>query len=406
MTRVGNRLVQFLMSLPQKLSRVTAGGRFIPEIDGLRFLAILPVILQHASERMISRAPAEMAGADGPVAFMISRGTIGVFLFFAISGFILCLPFARMHLEEGKKVSLKKYFLRRITRLEPPYVIWMIVFAAVLWLKGTYTFSELIPHLGASLVYLHNLIFQTYTPINPVAWSLEIEIQFYLLAPLLAAAFFGIKDRARRRILTTLALFGFMGLQHSMGWIHAPYKLTILGQLQHFWIGFMLADDFLHELRHGVKTSWRWDIIGMVAFGTMMYTWSEEWGKSLIFSAALWAMLQAAFRSKLIRAFLQNPWITAMGGMCYTIYLIHLPLLELQMSITRSLIVFDSYLPNFLLQLCIGLPVILGLSAIFFLLMEKPCMDPGWPGKLIQWGKGLRSGFTKVPDSRSLTKKI
>ena len=44
--------MSFLSTLPQKLSRVTSGGRFIGEIDGLRFLAIFPVLVQHLSERL------------------------------------------------------------------------------------------------------------------------------------------------------------------------------------------------------------------------------------------------------------------------------------------------------------------------------------------------------------------
>ncbi len=388
------QLITWWKALPSKLSRVTSGGRFIPEIDGLRFLAILPVILQHASERMIEHSPSEVEGLDGPLAFFFSRGTVGVFLFFAISGFILSLPFANYHLGQGKKVSMKKYLLRRVTRLEPPYIIWMVVFSLVLLLKGTWAFGDLAPHFLASLIYQHNLIFGTYTPINPVAWSLEIEIQFYLLAPALAAAYYAIRDRRRRQLVSVLALFAFLGVQHLLGWSHSPYKLTLLGQLQHFWLGFMLADDFLHVFRHGVKRSWVWDVLGVAGFVVMMYSWSEEWAKSLLFTVGLWAVLQAGFRSQLIKAFLQKPWISAFGGMCYTIYLIHLPMLEAQIALTDSLIVFDSYLPNFLLQLLIALPLVLAVSAVFFLLIEKPCMDPDWPQHFWRWFRGSKRSLT------------
>ncbi len=379
----------FLSGLPSKLGRVTSGGRFISVIDGLRFLAILPVIFQHASERMLRAAPAGLQHLEETQsAFLVSRGTIGVFLFFAISGFILCLPFAKMHLGEGKRVALKKYFKRRLTRLEPPYIIWMTVFAIVLLVKGGYALSELGPHYFASLGYVHNLFFSSYTPINPVAWSLEIEIQFYLLAPFLAAAFFAIKHRPTRQVVTTLALVAFVSVQHYFDWVHPPYKLSILGQLQYFWVGFIMADEFLNRFRQTVNPRVIWDVLGIAGFVLMMYTWSQEYGKSLLFLLGLWVVFQSAFRGKYVTAFLANPWITAIGGMCYTIYLIHLPILEAQIALTGSWIVFDSFWANFGLQLLVALPLIFIFSSVFFLLIEKPCMNPNWPRDLKLWLKG------------------
>jgi peptidoglycan/LPS O-acetylase OafA/YrhL len=46
-----------------------------------------------------------------------------------------------------------------------------------------------LPHLAASVGYMHYLIFQAPSAINSVAWSLEIEVQFYILAPLLSMVF-------------------------------------------------------------------------------------------------------------------------------------------------------------------------------------------------------------------------
>ncbi|GAB4424740.1 MAG: acyltransferase [Bacteroidia bacterium] len=377
--------------IPERLGRVTTQGRLIGEIDGLRLLAILPVILQHSSERMLDQAPAVMA--DSTAAYVVSRGTVGVFLFFAISGFILSLPFARMHLGETGRVPLRKYLLRRVTRLEPPYILWMTFFALVLLLQGAMPLHELAGHYAASIGYVHSLLYGSYTPINPVAWSLEIEIQFYLLAPLLAAAFFAVKDR-RRQWVTGLVLLAFMGLQHALGWTHYPYKLTLLGQLQHFWVGFILADDYLHRFRQATPRSYAWDLLGIGGGVLMLLMWSEEWGKSLAFTAGLYLLFQGAFRGRLLGLFLRNPWATAIGGMCYTIYLIHLPLLELQYRFTDDWIAGTAYLPAFALQLLVSLPVVLGLSALFFLFIEKPCMDPDWPRHLLHWLRhpwGLRT---------------
>ena len=102
-------LSNWFKNIPKRLSRITSSGRYFAEVDGLRFMAIMPVLIQHLSERVQRYSPVawETAPADDMTAFWASRGTIGVFIFFAISGFVLALPFAKYHLNGGKKVGLK-----------------------------------------------------------------------------------------------------------------------------------------------------------------------------------------------------------------------------------------------------------------------------------------------------------
>ena len=78
------------------------------------------------------------------------EGGYGVSIFFMISGFILSLPFAKAHFNKnpGKKnISLKRYYLRRLIRLEPPYIIALIIFfIGNVWVLHKYSFDELLPH--------------------------------------------------------------------------------------------------------------------------------------------------------------------------------------------------------------------------------------------------------------------
>lgn len=109
--------------LLERLSRRTTSGRFIAEIDGLRFVSIALVVLYH----MAGYVAAQAAGAPRHAIFRIAvHGHYGVPLFFAISGFVLGLPFAGQHLAGGRPVRLRPYFLRRLTRLEPPYSLCML----------------------------------------------------------------------------------------------------------------------------------------------------------------------------------------------------------------------------------------------------------------------------------------
>lgn len=380
----------FIQSLPQKLRRNTGKKQYLAEIDGLRFLAIFPVLIQHLSERMIRNFSGAFATPieQDQLAFAVSRGTIGVFIFFAISGFILTLPFAKHFLENKPKIAYKDYMWKRVTRLEPPFIIWMSFFSIILLMQGTYGFGELLPHFLSSIFYSHNLIYGEYSIINPVAWSLEVEIQFYLIAPLLVSLFYAIKSSTVRRGLMMGFIIGFITIQHNFEWMIYPYKGTLLGQFQHFLVGMLLADFYLLDWRKSVAKNWIWDAVALVSFVTLMYTWTAEYGKSIVFAIALFTLFVAAFKGKAFPFLLKNSWISAIGGMCYTIYLIHLPLMELQMKITGQLAVTNIFWVNLLIQAAIGLPIILGLSACFFLLLEKPFMTNDIFQKIkIQWSQ-------------------
>ena len=96
--------------LLSRFGRITSGQKLIPEIDGLRFLAIGAVFAYHANT-LAARARAEASGwvegddlwpwlLENSLTASLSKGFLGVDIFFAISGFILGLPFAR-HFRQG-----------------------------------------------------------------------------------------------------------------------------------------------------------------------------------------------------------------------------------------------------------------------------------------------------------------
>jgi peptidoglycan/LPS O-acetylase OafA/YrhL len=74
---------------------------------------------------------------------------------------------------------------------------------------------------------------------------------------------------------------------------------------------------------------------------------------------------------------LSNRWIATIGGMCYSIYLVHYPIFVL---LGRHLPVEDLQ-PDlaFAVTCALLLPIGLLASAVFFVLVERPCMDPAWP---------------------------
>ncbi|MBX2898317.1 MAG: acyltransferase [Cyclobacteriaceae bacterium] len=369
--------------MPSKLRRVTSAGGFIEQIDGLRFLAIFPVVIQHLSERYERNSPLPFRqGLEFDVTtFITNRGFIGVYIFFTISGFILALPFANAKLNQTQPISLKSYFLRRLTRLEPPYVVALVVIASGLVIMGTYSFSEIIPHLGASIFYAHSVIYHSWSFINPPVWTLEIEVQFYILAPFLAGGFFALRKKLLRRGVLAGAIVLLMIVQQLTGVLIEWTILTLLAHMQFFLIGFMMADIYLVDWKDGIDKRGIFNYLAIAAFAFALWVWSWDYNflSRILFLGSLFLLFYASFRATWFNRFISLPWITAIGGMCYTIYLIHLPVIEFCIRITKHINVTTLFTINYLVQAILILPVILVVGIVFYLLIEKPCMYKNWP---------------------------
>lgn len=71
--------------------------------------------------------------------------------------------------------------------------------------------------------------------------------------------------------------------------------------------------------------------------------------------------------------------------MCYSIYLLHNVILNNTLFVTKDLAPSGVYAVDLLLQLLIMGPFVVAVSAVFFLLVERPCMDRDWPRHLAAW---------------------
>ena len=380
-------MYQFLQSIPNRLTRVTSGGRLIREIDGLRFVAIIPVLIQHLTERFERNTTVNFTNPPESTLsnFLAHRGFLGVYIFFVISGFVLALPFASHHLKQTKKVNIGSYFWRRLTRLEPPYIIWMTIFFLAFIFQMHASFVEYLPHYLANITYTHAIIYNQWSPFNPPTWTLEIEVQFYILAPFLAYFFFFIKQKNIRRVVNVVLIILLVLIQQYLKLYLNPYSFSILGHLHYFLLGFILADLYLTDWVEIKKSSW-YDMVAILALVSLIYSWSWSYELSSRFAVliSLLVFFIAVFKSHKVNQFVSNRWVMSIGGMCYTIYLIHLPFSEFFIRLTKNISIGENYSVNLLIQLLLFIPIVLALSSVFFLMFEKPFMDKNWPDKFSQ----------------------
>lgn len=362
-----------------RLSRVTSSGRFIPQMDGLRFVAIAMVIMYHLNGYLSAKSVSYRSGSGNSPWFSGVAGTgfHGVELFFVISGFILALPFAGHYLNGTERVDLKKYYLRRLTRLEPPYFVTVLaLFVLAVWVRGR-SAATLLPHLGASLFYLHNLIYGSASSVVGVAWSLEIEVQFYVLVPLLTLIF-AVRDWRWRRALLAALMLSATVAQRIWFAHNARASLSVLGYLQFFLAGFLLADIFLRDWQERPRASWYWDAVSVVGWPLMFVVFRSEAVTNWIFVWLVLLLYCAAFRGAIGQKVFSNAWITAAGGMCYSIYLIHYEVISAVGRYTDRIHVSGPAWVIFGAQLAMVGSAILVVCGFYFLILEKPCMRRDW----------------------------
>ena len=381
-----------------KLGRVlTSGRRFIAEVDGLRFIAITAVVLYHLKVYTLGKhmTGATIQTAESWLPKMFENGQYGVHLFFVLSGFLLALPFAKWRLGLGARPMLRTYYLRRLTRLEPPYIVSMLI----LFVGGCVAFGFATglarwPNLLASLVYQHNLIYGGGSIINGVAWSLEVEVQFYVLAPLLTTVF-SIGNMVARRFLLSATMVA-VPLLRNIFFPHLSYGLP--KYLEFFVAGFLLADLFLVDWKEAPEHSLTWDGASLVGWLALVALLLWKWSTILIAPTILFAYV-GAFRGRVSSWLLSRPPITVIGGMCYSMYLLHHPVISMTGRFAQRFLWGSNFTARFTLEALIAMPVILAVTGVYFIVLERPCMDSTWPAKVRQVFYAWFGGAAGTSDS-------
>jgi peptidoglycan/LPS O-acetylase OafA/YrhL len=126
--------------------------------------------------------------ALGPLNLIAEAGFLGVDLFFFISGFCLFLPYARAAVTGRPAASTTHFFMRRAQKIVPSYLLALGVFAIVYHDRFASP-GDAAVQLASHLAFVHTLAPATFYAISGPLWTIGIEVQFYLLFPLIAPWF-------------------------------------------------------------------------------------------------------------------------------------------------------------------------------------------------------------------------
>lgn len=161
--------------------------RHIPELNGLRVLLVFIVSWYHIWQQSWWTPHVGSYSLD----FLVRAGYVPVDGTILLSGFLLFLPHARAMLLGEKIPDTREFYQKRIMRIVPSYVFvtLLMLFAVAIPYDLYYgNIANLVKDLLMHLTFTQTFDFQTYiaTPIGVASWTVAIEMQAYLIFPLLA----------------------------------------------------------------------------------------------------------------------------------------------------------------------------------------------------------------------------
>ncbi len=292
--------------------------RYRADIDGLRAVAILLVVLFHSGVTSLQ------------------GGFIGVDLFFVISGFLIGGIISKEIAE--KRFSFYQFYLRRIRRIAPALFFMMAILLALGFiLLSPLEFSQLAKYSVAVFISVPNMLllksgdyFSTDSDLNPLlmTWSLGIEEQFYIVLPFILL----LAVRLRKSMVSVVLTISLVSLV-------ACIWLTSVDSTQAFY----LLPTRAWELGAGVLLAlWRpQPVTGRAASLMNLLGWLLILASSVLISSddrfpgwvaiipVLAGCLMIGARSELNQLLLENPLMRFIGKISYSWYLWHWPLLSL-----------------------------------------------------------------------------
>ena len=178
--------------------RAMAEGTAVRFSDGLRGIAIGLVLWFHLWQVSWLDPHIKLGNLYVPFIYLPISGFLGVELFFFISAFCLSYPYVRAHFAQRSLPTIKHFAYRRFIKIVPSYVLSIVVVLLLAPIPGNgesfganvnwRSVPEALGDLAAHLTFLHTYFYDTYASINGVLWTLGIEVQFYLIFPLLILA--------------------------------------------------------------------------------------------------------------------------------------------------------------------------------------------------------------------------
>jgi peptidoglycan/LPS O-acetylase OafA/YrhL len=300
----------------------------------MRGIAVLLVLWYHLWEISWLPAPAPW------LQWIPETGFIGVHLFFYLSGFVITYPFVRAEFRGERAPTWAHFTWRRFLKIMPSYVLSIVVayvigYAAIVrW--GTQPWQEIVTHL----LFIHTWWAATYGSINGVLWTLAVEVEFYVIFPLLWWCF---KRQAWFTAAGMIAIAELWRIHARECCFHTTMPMLVEnlpGYLDIFACGMLTAWAFVrygHRLRDSRLSAMMpllalagAALLARMLIGMFVHRYTPEWEvASQILTRPLYGFAFAAIAFGMLtapvlwRRVLDNAPLRFMGLISYNLYLYH-----------------------------------------------------------------------------------
>lgn len=328
-------------------------------LDGLRGLAVLFVLLSHASNYEIFIHEY----------LNFSRlGKLGVYLFFVLSAYLLDRQIALVFLKKkSSKLYWKNYFLRRFLRIYPLFFIALIIHFVV----TVFFFPTVID--GVKDIFEHVLMLKG----ESIFWSIPVEFKYYFISPVLMWFLNRYFNWELKKVVAIIIGLGLVSV--IVASLIELKNVSTFRYLSIFLIGTLLSivELILSKSDFWIKRSRLFEYLGWICiitiiltipfYSEMLFGFSINFNKPVFYVpySAFWGgiLLAAKYGNGLISRFLEIKLLRFVGVISFSAYLFHMPILEF-VRISNFII------PE--LKFYVFLILTLILSGISFILIEKP----------------------------------
>jgi peptidoglycan/LPS O-acetylase OafA/YrhL len=205
-------------------------------IESLRALAALAVLESHTFG-----LPRAFGPATNPLQHIESSAYLAVYVFFALTGYLLFKPFATRIVAGGPGVDYRRYAINRVVRILPLYYVVLIVLLLAQERGGNFS------QWWHFMLFAQNFSTSTVQTVDGPMWSLVIEVHFYVLLPLLALGIGRLARGSSRRaiaVLLTLAVASILVHHYGDGYRppgNVPWNSSLPATFFFFVPGMVLA---------------------------------------------------------------------------------------------------------------------------------------------------------------------
>lgn len=349
-------------------------------IDGIRGLAALSVLIFHVWLYR-DRPPGRSDALLDQIGFALHLGLV---CFFVLSGYLLYRTFVRAALG-GPRPDVGTYAIRRVARIVPAYYVAIFGVLALYAIFGPDNITPSARELPLFLVFGQNYSMDTIMQLIPVAWTLCVEVAFYLVLPLigLLALKLGARPRAQAALLVAIIALATVWnrIVYEQGWNDVVQKAlpTFMGV---FACGMLAALWIELRRRSGAPAlTARTTTVGALA-GAALVVGHAIWGETPydldgwrgplrdLPAAAGFALVIAAVaagRGPVLHGLAWKP-LAGAGVISYGLYLWHLPLI---LVLRSAGVLPEPFVPRLLMVLAVSALA----GWLSWKLVERPAID-------------------------------